>query len=392
LLDAGKAYVARGPGRLVVVKGRVEALGYPLGEGASIIVPVGRAVPLLAGEEGATVEYTGERLVEWSADEYRKMDRLAGELAEYGRVMIVGPSDVGKSTLAAWTVNKMALKGFNPVMATLDVGQNENYCPGFASSNSVDPPFIPGTGGRLARACFVGSFTPRGVESRYAYCAGAIVEGSGSWVMDTDGWVGDWDGLDSKLAAARAAGPDLVVAVGLDDRYSKYLEPRVGAPVVRVPRLVESRKTREERRTHRERLLARALQGAREFAVKLSATPVYGLPLLLGDPLSPEEVSRLLGVRVYYAEQGPQGITVVVPAKARLPSLSGGRLRILRDGWERGLLAAVYEEGVPKPGIVTKISYRRMTLHVYAPIEGKPGMIEVGRARVDPEPFMTASR
>jgi len=391
LLDPGRAYVARGPGRLVVEKGTIEVLGYPVGEGSSILVPVGRAVPLLVGGEGARASYTGS-LEEWSVEEYRRLDAIAGELGSHSRVMLVGPSDVGKSTLAAWTANKMALEGRNPLLATLDVGQNENFCPGFASSNHVEPPFIPGVGGPLARACFVGSFTPRGAEARYAYCAGHIVEAGESWVMDTDGWVSDWDGLDSKLAAAGAAGPELVVSVGLEDRLHRYLVDRLAVETKKLPRLVESRKTREERRTHRERLLSRALQGAKELSIRLDSTPVYGLPLFLGTPLDPEEVSSLLGVKVFYAEQAPQGITIVVPARARVPVPPTGKLRILRDGWERGLLAAVYEEGIPRPGLVTRISYRRMTIHVYAPTSGKPEMVEVGRARVDPEPFMAGSR
>ncbi|NOZ30804.1 MAG: hypothetical protein GXO68_02495 [Crenarchaeota archaeon] len=380
-------YLLQGPGKLTVEKGSVEVLGYRIDGEGQVVVPVGRSVPALV-EEGARASYTG-KTTGLSSEAYQKWHDTIQGLGELdSRILLVGPSDTGKSTLAAWIINKiMQERGRSPLFATVDIGQNENFCPGFTSSVVVrDPPFIPGGGGDVYSTCFVGSFTPTNSLSRYIYCAHSMLKGwQGPLVMDSDGWVTVWDGIDSKIAVAEAVGFDKVVLVGLGEREEEYIRGKLrGVEIVRLGSLVDSRKSREERRIHRERLIAKALAGARERGFKVDSVPVYGGPIFLGQRVDPRLVGEALGLHVYYAERVGGELRVVARVRGR--RIQGATL--VRPGWERGLLSAVVGGGVVRPGIVTRVNYRTGTLYVYTPYEGDPEYIELGVARLDPEAFM----
>lgn len=380
-------YLLRGPGKLTVERGSVEVLGYRIDGESQVVVPIGRSVPARV-DEGARASYTG-KIMELPSEAYQKWHGTIRGLGDLdSRILLVGPSDVGKSTLAAWIINKVVQEyGRDPLFATIDIGQNENFCPGFTSSVTVrDPPFIPGGGGDIYSTCFVGSFTPTNSLSRYIYCARSMLEGwQGPLVMDSDGWVAVWNGIDSKIAIAEAIGFDKIILVGLGSREEEYFRAKLRkVEVVRLGSLVDSRKSREERRIHRERLIAKALAGARERGFKVDSVPVYGGPIFLGQWIDPRLVGEALGIHVYYAER--VGGELLVVARVRGRRIQGATL--VRPGWERGLLSAIVGGSVVWPGIVTRVNYRTGTLYVLTPFEGEPEYIELGVARLDPEAFM----
>ncbi len=374
-----------GPGAFTLESGSVEVLGYELSPGARVIVPVGRRVPARVVEP-SNASYT-VKVHALDPEFYERVDRLAGEIAgSYERLIIVGPSDAGKSTLAAWIINKWLGQGRDPLYATVDVGQNENYSPGFASSSIPEGVFVPGGPSRLYRACFVGSFTPRDALGEYLACGKRVVDGwEGPVVVDTDGWVTPWEGAVSKAALSSILGADAVAVVGsqsLADYLSRVLG---GAEVIRLDPLVSGAgKGRGERRAHRERLLAKVLAGGREHGYNVARVPVYGAPVFRGDPLDPSVIRETVGVNAIYAERVGDSIVVVARARQRGPP----GVSILRAGWERGLLAGLHYSDRVSPGLVTRINYRRRTLYILTREEEPPEYIIVGRARVDPGGFL----
>ena len=376
-----KAVLLVGPGRLTVTRGSLRLLGYDLNPGDSVIVPAGRRLPALLGDESG-FEFTG-RVEEYSIDSYRTLEEYSARAREGDRILVVGPSDSGKSTLSAFIVNTLASEGRDPLYATVDVGQNEAFCPGYASSAQPNPLIVPGSQGRLLRACFVGSFTPREQAYKYIACSSRVIAGwSGPLIVDTDGWIAPWEGLESKVALAHTVRADTIVAVGMDERAVGFIRDTVPwARVIRVPKLVEGVKSREERRIHRERLIAKALLGASTIRISMERARIYGLPLFQGPPVDPAEASRLTGVRVLYAEVQSSGLLVVARSKPRnrLP-----RIRVLLEGWERGLLASVMDRGSPTPAVLLGIDYRSKSITLASKAEGED-YIEVGKARVDPD-------
>ena len=353
----------RGPARVSIRSGWASILGYRV-DGGSFVVPAGRSAVI---EYDGVVEVSGGSLGE--ARGVEALAEAARDLAGRSRVLMVGPPDSGKSTLSAYILNYSGSHEY----LTLDVGQNEIFSPGFASLASPVRPVIPGSDESFSRVepCFVGDFTPRGSEASYLSCAARLSRGSHSLVVDTDGWVDLWEGVELKAGLAHVVGASVIAAVGLGDREARALEDLSGVEVVRLPRLSGGEKGLGERRLHRERLLAFRLRGSRVRPVKAGEAEIVGLPVFRGREARPPA-----GSRAVYSEEYRGGMVVVSP---RRPQGFGGLW--LRPGWERGLLAAVHGDGVGV-GVVLRVNYRSRIVEVATPHEGPVRMVEVGRARV----------
>ncbi|WP_232502317.1 Clp1/GlmU family protein [Aeropyrum camini] len=379
---AGGSALIRGPGRIEVVEGAAEVLGGRVDEGSGLVVPAGRAV--LARVEGRAL-LSGAVSTAGADASYERFDSIAREALPLGRVAIVGPSDSGKSTLAAWIVNK---SGGGYRLLSTDIGQNEVYAPGFVALASPRSIVIPGLDDSFSSVepCFVGSFTPRGVESRYLACASRLASMAGQVVIDTDGWISLWEGLESKAALAIASRAKLVLAVGLPPRSARLLERVWGLDAVAVERLAsQGGKTRGERALHRERLIALRTSGGRERRVRPGEAEIVGAPIFRGEPLPPDTL-RTLHPTAIYGEK-VDGDIVVVARRGGRPGASPG-LRVLREGWEKGLIAAVHTGSGTYVGVVTRASYREPWVSVYTRAEGDIAVLEVGRSRVDVDSLM----
>ncbi|WP_241759720.1 Clp1/GlmU family protein [Aeropyrum pernix] len=377
----GSALV-RGPGRIEVVEGAAEVLGGRLGEGSTLVVPAGRSV--LARVEGRAI-VSGVVSTGGVEEAYNRFDSIAREASQRGRVAIVGPSDSGKSTLAAWIVNR---GGGGYRLLSADIGQNEVFAPGFMALASPQGVAVPGLDDSFSSVepCFVGGFTPRGSESRYLACASRLASLASQVVVDTDGWISLWEGLESKAALAIASRARLVVAVGIASRRARLLERVWGLDTLSVERLAgEAGKSRGERALHRERLIALRTSGGRERRVRPGEAEIVGAPIFRGEPLA-HEALKALHPAALYGESVDGDIVVVARRGGRVGVGSG--LRVLREGWERGLIAAVHAGGVIHVGVVTRASYREPSLSVYTRAEGDIEVLEVGRARVDVDSIM----
>ncbi|MEN2999185.1 MAG: Clp1/GlmU family protein [Acidilobaceae archaeon] len=367
-------YLAAGPATVTIAKGSAEVLGYEVQEGASFVVPIGRHVPLKVKGEVLARSSSGG-LVPTSPESYNEFDQIASLALKGRRVMIVGPVDAGKSTLAAWILNKALSERKDAYFLTTDVGQNEVFCPAFVALSSALPPVIPGSQSSFpgVRPCFVGSFSPAESLPKYLSCVSRLSrEVSGFLAVDTDGWVEGEGAMESKAKLAEAIAADLVIAIGLEER-AKLLEERLGVEVIKATRLARREKNKEERRLHRERLIAQKLIGAKQRLFRAEEVELEGLELFKGKPL------RLSVPSVVYAEMGEGGL-VVVYRGGKPPFGEGAKL--LRESWERGLMVAVEGNGI-HVGVLDKIYYERRTLRVLTNYEGSVKRLDVGKAKVD---------
>jgi len=366
-------YKVRGPGFVEPVEGLVEALGARVD--GRLVVPAGRT--LLVRVDGSAV-VRGSSVERGDEREYEFLDSVAGDLAGRGRVVLVGPSDAGKSTLAAWIANRMG----GAWLLTVDVGQNEVFAPGFSSLALARPPVVPGSSASFSevKPCFVGSFTPSGSLSSYLRCTSLLASSAeGGLVVDTDGWVEAWDGIESKAAVALAAGARVVAAVGLPEWKARYLEEYAGVDVVRLPRLAGGAgKSVEERRLHRDRLLAQRLVGARERPVRPGEARIVGLPVFKGEPV-PLDAVRAVVPGAVYAEKSDDGLVIVATRRVKPQGL---KARVIHAASLEGLIAAAHWRGGVEVAVVTRVNFRSGSLSVATRAEDVE-KLEVGKARVD---------
>jgi polynucleotide 5'-hydroxyl-kinase GRC3/NOL9 len=379
-------FVVNGPARVRVVDGLVEVLGYEMSSG-EFIVPLGRRIPVKAVEAEVEVTPSPDRLAPGDPKLYEMLSNTARELASLEPpILLVGPSDVGKSTLASMIAVIAGPSGKSSLL-TVDVGQNELYAPCFAASVEVTPPFIPGwVKDSEPNRCFVGSFTPSRRLSSYLKCAAKLSwKARGFLVVDTDGWVTPWEGLYSKVALATAVRALTIVHVGLSEAVSKALESLLpGMKHVKLKRsLSPSKKTREARRAHRERLIIARLVNAKTRSVKIETTPVIGLPIGLGSPPS-REIVESLGIDLRLVERievTSDGQTIVV---SRRPLQGGVGVKVVKPGFERGLLAAAHgSNGLEYLTVIEKINYKTGLVNILTEYEGSISLLEVGEAKIE---------
>ncbi|MGC9209999.1 MAG: Clp1/GlmU family protein [Acidilobus sp.] len=318
----GGCWVVSGPA-VVQASSDFEVLGYRPDRDVRLVVPVGRSV-ILVGETRPNV--TSGQVIECDRKSIDAIYQLKQSLDGSRRIVLVGPTDSGKSTLASFIYNA----GLVNFVASVDVGQNEVYCPGFAAVSSPQRPFVPGSVAGEPRACLVGDFTPRGLEAAYLYCAARLLKGVSDFVVDTDGWV-EGGGLVLKAALAEVLDA-AVVAVGLDDEARRALSSYLG-DVIFVGRIAPRPKSPSERKTNRDRLLASCLLGARRR--------VLSYDLLVGRPFT-EDV--------------------------------------------KGLIASAYGEGWDHFAVLEKISERSGTVTILTKFMGEVNAIRLGRARVELQP------
>ena len=373
-------YLVSGPSSVRVVRGYLEVLGYRVVEGSTVVVPIGRSVPVKV--EGEILVSDRNRLTPVASSVYESLDRVAEELSKLGRVMIVGPTDAGKSTLAAWILNKMHSRGLQAYYLTTDIGQNEVYCPGFIALAQTKPPVVPGYSASFhsVRPCFVGSFTPSDAIGKYAECIVKLSNVGEALVIDTDGWV--WgDGLIVKARLSKMLSLDALVALGLPGELLELLRSNVDARVLSLPRLAGREKSFEERRAHRERLITLRLLEAKRVNVKVDEVEIEGLPLFKGRPVE-QRILRGISQNIVYAEVSEEGVIVAVYRGQKPAELKGLTLPL---GWERGLLVAVECGGELNPGVLERIDYRARTLTIVSKCRERIRRIEVGKARVNLE-------
>lgn len=363
-------YLVAGPATLTIKRGTAYVLGYELKEGASITIPAGRKVPVSV--EGSLAVTPGTAVLPSSGEDIKAFESAVEKMAEYKRILIVGPTDHGKSTLSAWAINRLLSAGREVAYMTTDVGQNEIFSPAFESIAKVMPPAIPGSRASftIIDSCFIGSFSPVESLSAYLACASRLSSKAGEVIIDTDGWVRGEEAIRAKARLAVITRSELIVSLGLSQEEIEVLRRESGLEVLALPRLVRGEKSHAERKNHRDRLIAQGLLGSRPRLV--ASDLVEGLPLLRGKTV------KTPFSNVIYSEELDGRIIAVY--RGRAPALEGAVL--LKEGWERGLLAAVHGEGV-SIGVLDKIYYEKRLIRILTPYEGQITKIEVGRARVE---------
>ena len=377
--DLDGVYLITGPARLTRRRGSIEVFSAEIEE--EIVVPAGRSIPVLAHRASAEIHPGPSVIKKGDKKVYEAFKEAALKVSEIeGRILLVGPTDSGKSTLAAWVASLKDLTGSRSWLMTVDVGQNEVYAPGFEAVTVVKAPYIPGwsKNNEKVLSCFVGSTSPTRSLVRYFACAAKLARGPGSdyLIIDTDGWIELWDGIISKSVLAEILDAE-VVFVGIDEWLSSRISGTL-TPALRLPRLSPRSKSREERRLHRERLLTSRLIGSKKMLLNLEETMVIDSPIYRCKPV---DFPQATGVRAaVYAEECQDGFIVVARHKprARIPGVKA----ILEEGWERGLIIAL-DSGEQEPrhhlAVIERINYKRKLATLHTTYEGKVEQVIFGR-------------
>ncbi|MGC8555953.1 MAG: Clp1/GlmU family protein, partial [Conexivisphaera sp.] len=291
-LPSGFTLLARGPGVVEVVEGEVEVFGARIGRGSKLQVPEGRVLPLEAVADSFLRAPTGETVKGSTVPAQWK--ELAEEALDAGTVMLIGPNDVGKSSLALYLANAAVRRGRRPAIVDADIGQTDIGPPGTIGLTMPAAPSPTYSGLELLNAYFVGDKSPVGhllpmVVGSQLLVREALGMGASPVIVNTTGLVEGSVGWALKVHKVEALRPDLLVAIDRGSELDHILRsiPRS----IRVRRLRPPEIFRKDRPGRvRYRTVALAALAAKKVPVELN---LRALRILNARALSVENDGEL---------------------------------------------------------------------------------------------------
>jgi len=259
LLDRGNTLIIRGPASFRLVNGKASILGAPLGTRSSSIVRRERQIPIEAitetdfeiaiGEQGDLFEVQGSTI----PPSWKSASEALADM-HHGKALIIGGTDVGKSTLSAYLTNRLLIENIAVRVVDGDVGQSDLGPPttiGLATPTRFLSSLVDLKPDALV---FIGHITPSPVEAKLIAGIRTLVDldSNSLTIINTDGWVLEPEAILYKAKVIETIKPDIVLAISLGNELQPILSSsRARSLRVEAPEniLVRSRSDRRLIRT-----------------------------------------------------------------------------------------------------------------------------------------------
>ena len=275
-LSATKTLILRGPASLHLVAGQATILGARLDAHRKRIVAGLRQLPIETESHAELEIVLGKSAKIFEAEgstipaSWRRAAAALKEMQE-GKVIILGPTDAGKSTLCVYLVNKLLSHLRNLRVIDADIGQTDLGPPTtIARATRLQPiASLP----ELApdARLFIGHTSPSYVQRKLIRSIQKLSgKGEGALtIINTDGWVAEQDAILYKIELVDNVNPELVL--GLE--YGDELQPILAGAKANSMRIDAAKnalgRTRAERRDIRVSSYRRFLEGALTRIVRL---------------------------------------------------------------------------------------------------------------------------
>jgi polynucleotide 5'-hydroxyl-kinase GRC3/NOL9 len=262
-------YLLEGPLKLDLIDGSINVLGFELNNKSqrrNIIVPIGRSLPVIANKSCIEVSPSHKNIIEVKDNIYSIFYEIYKKVSNSKKILIIGPNDSGKSTLAAFLINAFWSDGIKMKIMSADLGQNEIYCPSFVSISDIIPPYIPGWRDSVknVKSCFVGDFSSYKNREKYIECIERL--DNENLIIDTDGLI-DEDAIKLKLSLIQELNIDTIISIGINN-IEKYLNKKVN--LINLDKIVKKEKTKTQRKENRDRLISNCILNSNKIILKLN--------------------------------------------------------------------------------------------------------------------------
>jgi polynucleotide 5'-hydroxyl-kinase GRC3/NOL9 len=328
--------------------------------------------------------------------------------SQSGVVMLVGATDVGKTTLTLEAANAATRAGRKAAILDTDLGQGEIGPPGTLGVVRLETPVAALTEIRPRAMAFVGDTAPMGhllgvIQGARRLVTHALSRDDDVVFVDTSGLVSGRLAEKLKLAKLAVLEPAMVVVVqrGREgERLASLLRDSTSAPVlcVRTPPEV-GKKSPVYRRVQRANRMRRHFETARGLDLDATQVRVFDAWPYTGAPLPARQlefVSRALRTDVPHGEITPDGVFLCVAGR---PDRSGfaalqeefGRKRVFVTpaiAFHNLLVGLMGDEGrLVDIGLLQGINFERALLSVLTPARavGEIRQVHFGRLRVRPD-------
>lgn len=347
---------------VTLTDGTAEIFGAELPKGTPVDLPGGKHA--IFSWHGATIEMLGEPehcyaagetpMVEYAnvegVMEARRREAAASDGAgpsggEGPRVALVGPTDVGKSSLSKIMCNYAVRKGWNPLFVDLDLGQGGITCPATVGAVPIDRPIDVADGLPLEMPLvyFHGDASPGNNPDLYKFLVervGGMLDArhgsnpaarASGVVVNTMGWV-DGAGYKLLLHALDALKITDVLVVGQERLHAELRrdmrgKTRGGGPgsrAVQVWKLPKSggvvERTAEYRRKSRDARVREYFYGPRGDLAPSSNTVPFGQVSIFKIGSGPRAPSSALPIG-QESSADPLRVSTVAPSMSLLNSV-----------------------------------------------------------------------
>ncbi|MCS7116529.1 MAG: Clp1/GlmU family protein [Nitrososphaerales archaeon] len=278
--------LVKGPATVRVKSGGASVLGATLKIDHEVLVRKNKVLPFESNGESSfivTLGDDGDYSVECGDVGTRIWKDVVDKVFKNDlpkRLILIGKTDSGKSTLATYLTNIAVSKGLKVGIVDGDVGQNDLGPPGSVGVKVVEDSIFDLRDLSAERLNFIGVTSPRYkfVENSLMSAIRDLVESVSKTVdlciINTDGYVSE-GGVNYKLNLIDNVRPDLIIYLkspeGESELYTKIVE-RLGADRLvvaeRSKRFVKNRVERIERRV---RQYHRFLKDGRRIKVNLKS-------------------------------------------------------------------------------------------------------------------------
>lgn len=290
LLTAHNTLITQGPASIRLLNGDASVLGGSLQRNRKLVVREEKQIPIEASSD-AEIEITlGEsgKIFEVAGSTIPRSWKLAVEALveiEQGKVMVVGATDVGKSTLCTFLANELLKRGLRTCLIDADIGQTD-IGPPTTIGSAVPTSFLSSLVDLTPEALiFIGDTSPSKVETKLIKGIQRLLNRARESlrVINTDGWILDPAAILYKINLITAIQPDLVIGISAGTELNPILSAsRARSMGVEAPENVLSR-SRTNRREIRKAGYRRFLDGGstRTFPIdRFSVRIPGGLPPL----------------------------------------------------------------------------------------------------------------
>ena len=268
LLRATNTLIVKGPASVRIKNGEAGILGVSLGPADNFIIRTGKQMPIEARSdvELEIIISHASGLIEIAGNSLPLTWQLASEnVAEATNktVIVIGATDVGKSTLCSFLINNMLSQSLTVHMIDADIGQGEIGPPTTIAMATPNHQILSLADLQPRSMIFLGHTSPSQVEDGLIRGVKrlATTEKSGLTIINTDGWILGQEAIRFKTKLIRTLKPDLVLAVGSTGEIQTLIEKKIRYMRVEIPQYVLTR-SRVERSEFRAMNYRRFLEGA----------------------------------------------------------------------------------------------------------------------------------
>ncbi|KAI3468107.1 hypothetical protein Pfo_024770 [Paulownia fortunei] len=319
------------PLRLRLLKGTAEIFGTEIPPEIWLTIPPRLKFAVFTWH-GATIEMDGTTETDYTADETpmisyvnvhavldarrnRAKASVSDSESQGPRVIVVGPTDSGKSTLSRMLLSWAAKQGWKPTFVDLDIGQGSVTIPGCIVATPIELPIDPVEGIPLDMPLvyFYGHVTPSVNVDLYKVLvkeltqilerqfAGNVESRAAGMVINTMGWI-EGVGYELLLHAIDTFNATVVLVLGQEKLWSMLKDVLKNKANVDVVKLQKSGGVVSRN--------AKARQKARAYRIR---EYFYGL----ANDLSPHSnIANFSDLCIYRVGGGPQAPRSALPVGA----------------------------------------------------------------------------